>query len=87
MRELYEGSPDISFAAIGKIVGVSKNVVIGQAHRGSWDRGTRPFIRFGGNRIKTMADRLDELNAKLDRVLAETAPWVEHRKPLMVVAA
>jgi hypothetical protein len=77
MRALWEGSPELSAAAIGARLGVTKNTVIGQAHRRKWKS------RSGAHK-PAIYSRLDAHHAAFDRVLAETRPWVEDRKPVLV---
>ena len=44
MRRLWETEPDIGAAAIGAMFGVTKNVVIGRAHRGRWGSPERSAL-------------------------------------------
>ncbi len=72
LRRLWEGSP-LSAREIAVRMGVSKNVVSGLVSRRGW-RSYNP----ARTPWRTMDERLDALNAKLDRVLAETAPASGH---------
>ena len=82
IRALWEGGPEPSAAQIAeRFAGMTKNTVIGQAHRRGWRPRREPPPE-----PSTIYDRLAAHHAKLDRVLAETRPWVEGRKPVMVAA-
>lgn len=83
MRALWEGSLELSATKIGARLGVTKNVVIGRASRGGWQRRGADLPP-PPTRIH---QRLDALHAALDRVLADTRPWIEGRKPVMVSVA
>lgn len=83
MRALWEGSPELSAAKIGARLGVTKNVVIGRADRGRWNPRMNPNLIA----LTTIHQRLDAIHAALDRVLADTRPWIEGRKPVMVSVA
>ena len=73
MQELWEGSPELSVSQIGARLGVTKNVVMGQAHRRGW-------VRAGSEPAPSLfAQRMDALHAGLDTVLAETRAHVEDR--------
>lgn len=70
MQVLWETS-DLTAAQIGERLGVSKNVVIGQAGRRGWVKGND---HTEGDRLKpitTMMQRLDALHATLDAVLRD----------------
>lgn len=68
MRALWEGSPELTAAAIGERFGVSKSAVIGQADRRRWrPRGAPP-----GPVTSTLFQRLDAINARMDAVIEET---------------
>lgn len=70
MRELWDGSEGLSAAVIGERFGVSKNVVIGIAHRKGW--GNRPSkAELAAPRPKTLHDRMAALHAMMDQVLSE----------------
>lgn len=79
MQHLWEEAPELSVTDIGKRLGVSKNTVIGQAHRRNWKRR-----RVTGSEPTTLHDRMDALDAALNAVLAETRPFVEGRQKLVI---
>jgi hypothetical protein len=66
MRELWEQSLDISAARIAGRFSVTKNTVIGQAHRRGW--APRKIVI----EPRTLHDRMDEAHARMDAVIAET---------------
>lgn len=68
MRRLWEECPELRARAIGVLLGVTKNTVIGQAHRRGWK--LRGELRSASE--ATMQGRLDALHADLDRVLVAT---------------
>ena len=70
IRRLWDET-DITAREIGEFYGMSKNAIIGMANRGNW----RTRQRGGDTRAKTtLADRMAELHAMMDRVLAENPP-------------
>lgn len=79
MRQFWEDS-DLSAKAIGKRFGVTKNVIVGQARR----RGWKPRAPSPGAEPSNVFIRLDAVHAKLDAVLAETRPFVEGRKKVVI---
>lgn len=68
---------------IGQELGVTKNVVIGRAHRRGWKR---PGAVVPEPEPSNIFARMDALNAMMDRVLAETRPFVEDRLIVKVAA-
>jgi hypothetical protein len=85
MKELWENSP-MSASQIGARYRTTKNSVIGQANRNGWQkRGERhPKASARPQPASTVFTRCDAWNAFMDRVLAETRPFVEDRKPVVV---
>ena len=72
IKVLWEETPQ-SAADIAARYGISKNVVIGRANRRRWS-SFNSYTRKGQRAPETTtAQRLDELHATLDRILAETA--------------
>jgi hypothetical protein len=72
MRRLWEDMPELSASKIGAMFGVTKNVVIGHRWRRGWNV-RRPTTK----EPQTVFERMDALDARLDRVLAETRADVE----------
>lgn len=82
MRRLWEGAPELSARLIAEEFVVTKNTVIGHAHRKGWKpRKDCP------KEPSTLYQRLDAHKARLDQVLAETRPYVEDRKKLVIADA
>ena len=79
MRELWEFSP-MSAKEIGARFRTTKNSVIGQAHRGGWE----PRRQSPGPEPTTIFERLDAINARMEQVLADTRPFVEGRKKMVI---
>lgn len=79
MQRLWEGMPELSAAAIGRMFGVPKNVVIGHRWRKGW-KSRKPATK----EPTTIFTRANELHAALDQVLAETRPYVEDRKKTVI---
>lgn len=78
MRQLWE-SREMPARLIAERFNVTKNAVIGHAHRKGWEpRGSRT------KEPTTLPQRLDALHAKLHQVLAETRPFVEGRTKLVI---
>jgi hypothetical protein len=66
IRDLWEGSPELSATDIGERVGMTKNAILGLAHRGGWSPRILTEVP------RTLFDRMDAEHARMDAVLAET---------------
>jgi hypothetical protein len=81
IRVLWEETPR-SGSQIAAVVGVTKSAVVGLADRRGWTKYGKTEKRepriagHTGPAPRTIFARLDALNAKLDRVLAETEPAI-----------
>jgi hypothetical protein len=82
MQQLWEQAPHLSAARIAEGFNVTKNTVIGQARRRNW----KPR-RVTGPEPTTTLQRLDAIKAKMDALLAETRPYVEGRKKVVIADA
>jgi hypothetical protein len=80
IRVLWEQRPELSASRIGERFGMTKNAVIGQAHRRGWN----PRRVKKGPEPSTTIQRLDAINAKMDKLLAETRKHVEERQKLII---
>lgn len=65
-RRLWDRG-ELSASEIAKAIGITKNTIIGMAHRGSWVR-RGPYQRVP----TTLFERCDALHARLDAVLRAT---------------
>lgn len=63
MRRLWEDTPQ-NASQIGALFGVSRNVVVGQAHRRGWTSFTPGH--WGYEEPRTLNQRLDALHAAFD---------------------
>ncbi len=77
IRVLWEETPQTA-TQIGAQYGITKNVICGLGYRRGWQSFNKGAERHWSYE-RTTAGRLDALNAKLDRVLAETEPAIRHR--------
>lgn len=80
MQELWENAPELSAAKIAaRFDKMTKNIIIGQANRRNWKPRRSPVTE-----PTTLHQRMDALKAEMERVLAETRPFVEDRKPTVI---
>lgn len=84
MRVLWEERRELTAADIGGCFGVSKNQVIGIAHRNGWvpRRPDRVGKTIGGNAL-TLFDRCALLHEAMDRVLCETTDEVSRARRIV----
>lgn len=83
MRGLWDGGE--TAAGIAKRFGISDKTVRQLAERAEWlSRPTRAEL--GSPPPTTLHQRLAAIHARMDAVLAETRPFVEERKPLLLRA-
>ncbi len=66
IRAVWEGSPELSAAEIGGRFGMTKNAILGLAHRGGW----APRAIASITEPRTLLDRMDAEHARMDAVLA-----------------
>lgn len=67
-RELWETRPDLTAEAIGERYGMSRNAIIGIAHRRRWAMRGNPHEP----EPETLFDRMDALERKVNAALAAT---------------
>ena len=79
MQRLWEQEPDVNSAQIAERLGVTKNVVIGQACRRGWTPRRAPIYE-----PTTLPQRLDALHSSMDALLIETRQFVEDREKLIL---
>lgn len=78
MQRLWEQEPDVNSVQIGARLGVTKNVVIGQACRRGWAPRRVDY------EPTTLPQRLDAMHRSMDALLIETRPFVEDREKLII---